>query len=199
MPNSSTTLLRRPETAGRSWRPSDHAPAFSAAALAEACADVRATHHVLRDERDGRLGLGRDGEWTDRPGAGMWQVLASLPPLYPEWLGDRSFDEVHGLRFPYVAGAMANGIAIEFHDCGTNWERLTRLLRLLSVDFVVAHLHGNNWRGLIPGTRTPEMLEITLLNRRMISDTIRRTTARYPRLGLDTPNRVDRPDFALDF
>ena len=72
---------------------------------------MRATHHLLRDERDGRLGVARDGEWVDRPGADTWPVLASLPPLYPEWLGDRSFAEVHGLRFPYVAGAMANGIA----------------------------------------------------------------------------------------
>lgn len=72
---------------------------------------MRATQHVIRDERDGRLGLGRGGEWVDRAGAGTWPVLASLPPLYPEWLGDRSFAEVHGLRFPYVAGAMANGIA----------------------------------------------------------------------------------------
>jgi len=38
------------------------------------------------------------------------RVLATLPPLYPEWLGDRSFQETHRLRFPYVGGAMANGI-----------------------------------------------------------------------------------------
>jgi trans-AT polyketide synthase/acyltransferase/oxidoreductase domain-containing protein len=38
-------------------------------------------------------------------------VLGTLPPLYPEWLGDRSFSAAHGLRFPYVAGEMANGIA----------------------------------------------------------------------------------------
>jgi len=31
--------------------------------------------------------------------------------MYPEWLGDRSFTEVHQVRFPYAAGAMANGIA----------------------------------------------------------------------------------------
>ena len=37
--------------------------------------------------------------------------MATLPALYPEWLGDRSFNEVHGVRFPYVAGEMANGIA----------------------------------------------------------------------------------------
>jgi PfaD family protein len=38
-------------------------------------------------------------------------VLGLLPPLYPEWLGDRSFTRKHGVRFPYVAGEMANGIA----------------------------------------------------------------------------------------
>lgn len=43
--------------------------------------------------------------------AGAGEVLGILPPLYPEWLGDRSFGEVHGVRFPYVCGAMANGIA----------------------------------------------------------------------------------------
>ncbi|MGH8028468.1 MAG: PfaD family polyunsaturated fatty acid/polyketide biosynthesis protein [Arenimonas sp.] len=95
----------------RHWRPGTQAPAFDAGALAAACADIRATHHVLRDPRDGRLGLGRDGEWGATPGPGTWQVLATLPPMYPEWLGDRSFNEVHGTRFPYVGGAMANGIA----------------------------------------------------------------------------------------
>ena len=34
-----------------------------------------------------------------------------LPPMYPEWLGNRTFTERHGCRFPYVSGAMANGIA----------------------------------------------------------------------------------------
>jgi hypothetical protein len=92
----------------------------------------------------------------------------------------------------------ANGIAIEFHDCGANWERFTSLMRQLNSDFAVAHIHGNNWRGLIPGTRTPEMLEISLINRRMVTDVIKPSKAQYPRVGLDTPNRADRPDFALD-
>ncbi|MEL7371105.1 MAG: 2-nitropropane dioxygenase, partial [Myxococcota bacterium] len=42
------------------------------------------------------------------PGEG-W--VGRLPPLYPEWLGDPGFLKEHGIRFPYVAGAMANGIA----------------------------------------------------------------------------------------
>jgi trans-AT polyketide synthase/acyltransferase/oxidoreductase domain-containing protein len=38
-------------------------------------------------------------------------VLAVLPPIYPEWLGDRAFAAAHGVRFPYVIGEMARGIA----------------------------------------------------------------------------------------
>ncbi len=34
-----------------------------------------------------------------------------LPAVYPEWLGDRGFTQAHGVRFPYVVGSMANGIA----------------------------------------------------------------------------------------
>lgn len=34
-----------------------------------------------------------------------------LPPVYPEWLGDRGFTAVHHTRFAYVVGEMARGIA----------------------------------------------------------------------------------------
>ncbi|MCP3804493.1 PfaD family polyunsaturated fatty acid/polyketide biosynthesis protein [Allokutzneria sp. A3M-2-11 16] len=50
---------------------------------------------------------GADGGIT----VGQGETLGVLPALYPEWLGDRSFCEAHGVRFPYVAGEMANGIA----------------------------------------------------------------------------------------
>jgi PfaD family protein len=95
------------------WRPAEVAPAFSPADLGEAALAVRTTSHVVRDPA-GRLGLGVGGEvlHASRNGHGeTWELLASLPPLYPEWLGDRSFCEAHGTRFPYVTGSMANGIA----------------------------------------------------------------------------------------
>ncbi|WP_422746616.1 PfaD family polyunsaturated fatty acid/polyketide biosynthesis protein [Mycobacterium sp. WMMD1722] len=38
-------------------------------------------------------------------------LLAVLPPVYPEWLGERGFTAAHGVRFPYVIGEMARGIA----------------------------------------------------------------------------------------
>jgi trans-AT polyketide synthase/acyltransferase/oxidoreductase domain-containing protein len=43
--------------------------------------------------------------------AALHPLVASLPPVYPEWLGSLQFCNVHGLRFPYASGAMAHGIA----------------------------------------------------------------------------------------
>lgn len=48
----------------------------------------------------------------ERAGIGPDEALVGvLPPLYPEWLGDRTFLTAHGCRFPYVVGEMARGIA----------------------------------------------------------------------------------------
>ncbi len=85
--------------------------ATSGAALVEAIAEVRSPVHVVRERDTGRLGVTREGEVVPGPGAGDHDLMATLPALFPEWLGDRSFNEAHGVRFPYVAGEMANGIA----------------------------------------------------------------------------------------
>ncbi|MET7639992.1 PfaD family polyunsaturated fatty acid/polyketide biosynthesis protein [Streptomyces sp. NPDC005438] len=58
--------------------------------------------HLVPHERDGTLGLSEVPAPTS---------VGTLPALYPEWLGERSFTEAHGVRFPYVAGEMAGGIA----------------------------------------------------------------------------------------
>jgi trans-AT polyketide synthase/acyltransferase/oxidoreductase domain-containing protein len=89
-------------------------PAFDPRAIAAACADPRSTAHVVQEGgaragvHGGRIGVALEGELLQ--GGPGYPVLATLPPLYPEWLGDRSFAEVHDVRFPYVVGEMANGI-----------------------------------------------------------------------------------------
>jgi trans-AT polyketide synthase/acyltransferase/oxidoreductase domain-containing protein len=95
------------------WVPGSAAPAFGAADLLPAIAAVREVVHVVRDPASGRVGLALGGEVRpgSAPAPGVLPLLATLPALYPEWLGDRSFCEVHRVRFPYVAGEMANGIA----------------------------------------------------------------------------------------
>lgn len=49
---------------------------------------------------------------TAKPnGTAGHETVAVIPPIFPEWLGERSFTTSHSVRFPYVVGAMANGIA----------------------------------------------------------------------------------------
>jgi len=94
------------------WRPGATPPAFEPAELVSAGARVREPLHVIRESSAGRLGVGFGGETIAGSAADAgYPLLATLAALYPEWLGERSFLEAHGVRFPYVAGAMANGIA----------------------------------------------------------------------------------------
>jgi trans-AT polyketide synthase, acyltransferase and oxidoreductase domains len=73
------------------------------AALLRAIEQVREPLHLIRD--------GATGEITVNVAAAPAAPHGVLPPVFPEWLGDRSFQEEHGTRFAYAAGAMANGIA----------------------------------------------------------------------------------------
>jgi PfaD family protein len=79
-------------------------------ALVVAAARFRDRTHVLRSRATGEIGVCFDeaGPWALEESHAL---LASLPPVYPEWLGSASFLRTHGVRFPYVTGAMAHGIA----------------------------------------------------------------------------------------
>ncbi|MEV7422205.1 MULTISPECIES: PfaD family polyunsaturated fatty acid/polyketide biosynthesis protein [unclassified Streptomyces] len=79
-------------------------PVFTPEGIAALARRVREPVHIISGPDGRELGLATGPV----PGA---PVLGTLPPLYPEWLGGRTFCEAHGVRFPYVAGEMANGIA----------------------------------------------------------------------------------------
>jgi trans-AT polyketide synthase, acyltransferase and oxidoreductase domains len=95
------------------WRSGQARPAFGADELSALLPRVREPLHIVRDGARGRIGVALGGEIvvSDAVHGGDYPLMATLPALYPEWMGDRSFCEVHGVRFPYVAGEMANGIA----------------------------------------------------------------------------------------
>ncbi|MFH9570658.1 PfaD family polyunsaturated fatty acid/polyketide biosynthesis protein [Streptomyces sp. NPDC017230] len=80
------------------------APDFSPEAVTAGTRRIREHVHIVTDSTRQALGLAPG----PRPAG---EVVGTLPPLYPEWLGGRTFCEAHGVRFPYVAGEMANGIA----------------------------------------------------------------------------------------
>ncbi|MFK7917915.1 MAG: PfaD family polyunsaturated fatty acid/polyketide biosynthesis protein [Ilumatobacter sp.] len=89
----------------------NQAPAFAAEDLVTSIHDIRRPAFVVVDPSTGHRGIATGGAVVDAAAPGAWPVLAALPAMYPEWLGDRSFNEVHATRFAYVTGAMANGIA----------------------------------------------------------------------------------------
>ncbi len=96
------------------WVRGGRAPAFDGHDLLAAIHEVRSPAHIVREHEQGRVGVAFAGEMLAHSqvnGHAALPLLATLPALYPEWLGDRSFNEIHGVRFPYVTGAMANGIA----------------------------------------------------------------------------------------
>jgi PfaD family protein len=92
------------------WRAGQTPAVFAPQDLAHILQYIRHPLHVVRDQVSGRLGLATGGQLVGEDESSL-SLVATLPPMYPEWLGDRSFCEAHGVRFPYVTGAMANGIA----------------------------------------------------------------------------------------
>jgi trans-AT polyketide synthase, acyltransferase and oxidoreductase domains len=96
------------------WQSQSATPAFDAQGVASAVQRVREPVFLVQHEQTGVIGVALGGETigtSQTNGVPHYPLLAVLPPLYPEWLGCRSFGEVHRVRFPYVSGAMANGIA----------------------------------------------------------------------------------------
>jgi trans-AT polyketide synthase/acyltransferase/oxidoreductase domain-containing protein len=92
------------------WLPGQTPAVFAAQDIAHILQYIRHPLHVVRDGASGRLGLATGGQLVGAGESGL-SLLATLPPMFPEWMGDRGFCEAHGVRFPYVTGAMANGIA----------------------------------------------------------------------------------------
>ena len=75
----------------------------------EALAEIRMPVAVVGSARGPRPVVLDAGGLT--PEIARQDVFAVLPPIYPEWLGERGFTAAHGVRFPYVIGEMARGIA----------------------------------------------------------------------------------------
>lgn len=96
------------------WIGAEAEPSFDAAGIMDTILRIRERVVMVRHPQTGAIGIALGGRLVDVPvvdGRPAWPVWGILPALYPEWLGDRGFGEAHGVRFPYVVGAMANGIA----------------------------------------------------------------------------------------
>ena len=95
------------------WRQGELAPRTGSHALQEALHQVNAS--VCLIDMDPEVGVGSGGTASIGPtpageGEGTHPLLAYVPPLHPQNLGDPHFKRRFRLRYPYVIGAMANGI-----------------------------------------------------------------------------------------
>lgn len=79
--------------------------------LKAALSDLEQSFFVLENEAGELAAVPLTaGELSAKEGEG-WHYRGSLPALMPRQLGDSSFCRAHGVDYPYVVGAMANGIA----------------------------------------------------------------------------------------
>ena len=92
------------------WRSGKLNPAFNPVEIGAQIHRFRESAYIVQAKGQ-HLGVAFGGQLSTEPGSDAWPLWASVPPVFPEWLGDRAFNDMHGTRFPYVAGAMANGIA----------------------------------------------------------------------------------------
>jgi trans-AT polyketide synthase/acyltransferase/oxidoreductase domain-containing protein len=93
------------------WSHKDSLPLFEPGTFKSALANIRKPLSIVYNEQLNSLGLAFNGTVTSHRTADSLPLIGALPPLYPEWLGNRSFQETHNTRFAYVGGAMARGIA----------------------------------------------------------------------------------------
>jgi PfaD family protein len=122
------------------WTPAGDAPSEDSVAFAAALGNLRSPVVVVRSDRGFALAPG--GTATLGGTSGRLPVVAFLPPLPPERLGDPTFLRDHALKYPYVTGAMANGIGSadvveqmagagmlgSFGAAGLSLERITQAL-----------------------------------------------------------------------
>ena len=94
------------------------------------------------------------------------------------------------------------GLLLEVHHIQVpeNRKRLEKILRKLTDDFILCHIHGNNWGELwsFKGQLIPVTLELTFINRNVV-ERYEIDSTEYPIEGLDIPNNPNAKDYKLDF
>lgn len=146
------------------WKPLIAGPTADPVAVRDVLGDLRVPIAVVKMPNaigvapGGVATIGGSGTLTD-----AFPLLALLPPLTPDRLGDPGFLADHGLKYPYMTGAMANGIAScdiveamghagmlgSFGAAGLSVERVTQAIDRLKANlgekpFAVNLIHSPN-------------------------------------------------------
>jgi hypothetical protein len=91
------------------------------------------------------------------------------------------------------------GMVVEFHLIDKNWSAFQSIMSALMQDYFIAHIHGNNFDGYIPGYAIPKTLEISFVRKDLLeSEPIYKETS-YPIQGLDMPCNPKYADLIIKF
>lgn len=94
------------------------------------------------------------------------------------------------------------GLLLEVHwiDNEQNLKDTIDILNKIKENFILCHIHGNNWGELwdYKGYQLPKVLELTFINKKLVTFT-KPNTQSYPIHNLDLPNNPNKEDYKLDF
>lgn len=91
-----------------------------------------------------------------------------------------------------------NVVAAEFHHLDTKTTQFNDFITAMSEYFHVVHIHGNNYGKYVDAIDFPETVEITFINKSLMSDPAPSHHS-YPVEGLDFPNNPKKPDYNIAF
>lgn len=95
------------------WQGDLNTIAFAPEAIKTKLLNLAKPCYFLRQQ--GQIGVSNDGELVqcDHGQIQTTEALTAIPPLITQQLGDRNFRNFHQVKYAYMAGSMANGIASE--------------------------------------------------------------------------------------
>jgi len=94
-----------------------------------------------------------------------------------------------------------NGMVIEFHNLTLNWAKFENVLTELMNDYLVTHIHGNNYCDFMQGTQIPDTIELTLMKKEYFvnEELSAKNFQEYPLEKLDYPNYRWKKDLKIEF
>lgn len=92
-----------------------------------------------------------------------------------------------------------NGMVVEFHQLDIAGGKFENILDDLSSKFYIAHVHGNNYGHRIYKTNVPSIVEITFINKSLVSGNVALSKQNYPIESLDAPCNKFKEDYKLTF
>jgi len=114
-PNQNNTIcfLGKSSNNGPVWQGDFNSIAFYLDEIKSKLLNLDKPCYFIRKER--LIGVSNDGHLTNNKFSHTldWETLTAVPPLHPQQLGDPSFLSCYNVKYAYMTGAMANGIASE--------------------------------------------------------------------------------------